>query len=135
MAGAETRETRRRSTQQLAVVLAAVRDSGRAHPSAETIFARVRDRLPRISLGTVYRNLQRLVDEGAIGMAQLGDRVVRYDPTPSPHDHFVCLDCGHVDDLVAGVPEGGIRAARQAGHAPTSHALVVYGRCRGCQSA
>jgi len=126
------RETRRRSTQQLAVVLAVVRDSGREHPSAETIFARVRDRLPRISLGTVYRNLQRLVDEGAIGMAPLGDRVVRYDPTPSAHDHFVCHGCGTVDDLVAGEPEG-LRVARQAGHQPTSHALVVYGRCRGCQ--
>lgn len=126
------RETRRRSTQQLAVVLAAVRDSGRAHPSAETVFAHVRDRLPRISLGTVYRNLQRLVDDGAIGMAALGDRVVRYDPTPTAHDHFVCLDCGTVDDLLAGEPEG-LRAARRAGHEPTSHALVVYGRCRGCQ--
>ena len=80
----------RRTTPQLAVVLEAVRTSGAEHPTAERIYDRVRRVLPSISLGTVYRNLQRLVQEGQIGAAQLGARSLHYDPTATPHDHFVC---------------------------------------------
>jgi Fur family transcriptional regulator, peroxide stress response regulator len=125
----------RRSTRQLALVLDAVRASGTEHPSADQIFARVRGELPRISLGTVYRNLQRLVRDGRIGVTRLEGRVTRYDPTPTVHDHFVCEACGRVDDIAAGPPREGLRAAERAGHEVTSHALVLYGRCRDCGGA
>jgi Fe2+ or Zn2+ uptake regulation protein len=124
----------RRRTRQLAVVLDAVRASGVEHPSAERVHECVRRVLPTISLGTVYRNLQRLTDEGRIGVAQLEGRVSRYDPTPAAHDHFVCRRCGRVDDLDASVPLEGMRAARRAGHVVTSHAIVLYGHCRSCQT-
>src|SRR6185369_12240644 len=89
----------RRVTRQLAVVLDAVRHSGVEHPSADRVYERVRGVLPRISLGTVYRNLQRLAADGRIGVTHLEGRVARYDPTPAGHDHFVCRTCGRVDDL------------------------------------
>jgi Fe2+ or Zn2+ uptake regulation protein len=125
-------ERRRRTTRQLSVVLDAVRTSGVEHPSAERVFERVRCVLPRVSLGTVYRNLQRLAGEGRIGVAYLEGRVARYDPTPTGHDHFVCRLCGRVDDLAPTRPVAGLRAARHAGHVVTSHAVVLYGRCRDC---
>lgn len=125
----------RRSSRQLEVVLAAVAASGTSHPTAETIFADVRRRLPRISLGTVYRNLQRLVDEGRIGVAHVGGRSLRYDATATPHDHFVCRRCGRIDDVGASRPDEGRAAAERAGHAVTAHALVLYGDCRGCRDA
>ncbi len=125
----------RRSSRQLEVVHAAVAASGTAHPTAETIFDDVRRRLPRISLGTVYRNLQRLVDEGRIGVAQIGARSLRYDATATPHDHFVCRQCGRIDDVGASIPEAGREAAERAGHAVLAHALVLYGHCRGCLEA
>lgn len=122
-----------RVTRQRALVLRAVERSGVAHPSAERIFREVRQALPRVSLGTVYRNLQRLADEGRIGVVRLDGQPTRYDPTATPHDHFVCDRCGRLDDLVAGRPAGGIRAARDAGHEVTGHLLVVHGRCRSCR--
>jgi Fe2+ or Zn2+ uptake regulation protein len=125
-------ERRRRTTRQLSVVLDAVRASGVEHPSAERVFERVRCVLPRVSLGTVYRNLQRLAAEGRIGVTYLEGRVARYDPTPAGHDHFVCRLCGRVDDLAPTRPAAGLRAARRAGHVVTSHAVVLYGRCRDC---
>ena len=115
-------------------MLAAVRASGRTHPTAETIFQAVRAELPNIGLGTVYRNLQRLADDGTIGVAHLGDRRVRFDPTPAAHDHFVCESCGAVDDLDGPPPADGLAAARRAGHEPSSYALVLFGRCRACRS-
>jgi Fur family transcriptional regulator, peroxide stress response regulator len=124
----------RRRTRQLATVLAAVRASGVAHPTAERIFADVRRELPRISLGTVYRNLQRLAAEGVIGVTHPDGGPARFDPTPGGHDHFVCRTCGRLEDLPSSPPDAGRRAARQAGHAVTSHALVLYGACRDCRS-
>ena len=123
----------RRETRQLAVVLQAVKASGVAHPSADEVFARVRGVLPRISLGTVYRNLQRLAAEGRIGVTHPEGRVARYDPTPEGHDHFVCRACGRIDDLPPGPPPPGVRAASEAGHEVTAHAVVLYGRCRRCR--
>jgi Fur family ferric uptake transcriptional regulator len=130
--GAE-RAPARRTTRQLAVVLEAVRRSGVEHPSADRVFEEVRAVLPRISLGTVYRNLQRLASEGRIGVAHVAGRATRYDPTPGPHDHFVCRACGAVADLPATTPAAGLRAARRAGHLVTSHALVLHGLCRACR--
>jgi Fur family peroxide stress response transcriptional regulator len=116
------------------VVLEAVKSSGVEHPSADRVFQKVRRQLPNISLGTVYRNLQRLASEGRIGVAQVDGRAARYDPTLAPHDHFVCQVCGRVADLATTRPGRSVRAARRAGHLVTSHTLVLYGRCRVCRA-
>ncbi len=123
----------RRATPQLAVVLEAVRTSGTEHPTAERIYDHVRRLLPSISLGTVYRNLQRLVQEGQIGAANLGARSLHYDPTSTPHDHFVCRLCGRVEDLLLDQAEPLHEAATRAGHEVTSHTLVLYGYCQRCR--
>jgi Fe2+ or Zn2+ uptake regulation protein len=128
-------EPARRRTRQLATVLAAVRASGVQHPTAERVFAEVRRQLPRISLGTVYRNLQRLAADGVIGVTHPEGGAARFDPTPGGHDHFVCRACGRIDDLPASSPRAVWRAARRAGHAVSSHALLLYGECRDCRSA
>jgi len=129
------RASNRRTTRQLELVLEAVQASGIEHPTADRVFRHVRRVLPTISLGTVYRNLQRLVADRRISAAPLGARVARYDPTPTPHDHFVCQDCGRVEDITVSHTSGGVRAARRAGHEVSSHALVLYGRCRTCRGA
>ena len=122
----------RRHTRQLALVLAAVRESGAEHPTAARVHRRVRRTLPRVSLGTVYRNLQRLVGDGTIALANVGARPFRYDPVTSPHDHFVCRACGGIEDLPSLGPRLHLRRLRRAGHCVEEHATVVYGRCRPC---
>jgi len=124
-----------RSTRQLALVLAAVQASGREHPTAEAVFARVRRVLPRISLGTVYRNLQRLAADGRIGIAHVGGRSARYDPTITPRDHCLCEQCGRNEYEATPTPGGSVRAAKRAGHQVRGHALVLFGRCRDCTRA
>jgi Fe2+ or Zn2+ uptake regulation protein len=132
---AERSRESRRSTPQLALVLDAVRSSGTEHPTAELIYDRVRRVLPSISLGTVYRNLQRLAADGVIGVTHPEGGPARFDPTPGGHDHFVCRACGRLDDLPAHRPRAIWHAALRAGHAVASHALVLYGECRDCRSA
>src|SRR5262245_66633143 len=92
------RATHKRATRQLEAVFQALHGDS-SHPFADEIYRRVRKKLPRISLATVYRNLQRLVEDGKIRTVLLGERVARYDPETSDHDHFICESCGRVQDL------------------------------------
>jgi Fur family ferric uptake transcriptional regulator len=72
-----------------------------SHPTADEIYERVRRKLPRISLGTVYRNLQTLAEDGAIRTFSDGSRT-RYDGTLHDHHHVRCLSCGRVGDVPVG---------------------------------
>ena len=69
------------------------------HPSADTVYAKVRKEYPNISLGTVYRNLALLESLGEIMKITTGLGTERYDGNPSPHNHFVCNNCQCVIDL------------------------------------
>jgi len=68
------------------------------HPSADEIYERVRKRLPRISLGTVYRNLEVLSELGEIQKLELSGSLKRYDGIPTKHYHIRCVQCNRVDD-------------------------------------
>ena len=92
------RASHKRATRQLEAVFQALQGDP-SHPFADEIYRRVRKKLPRISLATVYRNLQRLVEDGKIRAFLLGERVARYDPETNDHDHFICESCGRIIDL------------------------------------
>ena len=126
------REIRQRTTQQLTVISAAIQGD-HSHPSAEDIYRRVRKVLPHISLGTVYRTLQRLVQEGKIQMFFLGERVARYDPTLIAHDHFICQHCGRVDDVWVGRDRHvNFAPLVKEGFTVTAHSLAIHGFCQQC---
>ena len=123
---------RQRTTQQLTVISAAIQGD-HSHPSAEDIYSRVRKVLPHISLGTVYRTLQRLVQEGKIQMLLLGERTARYDPTLAEHDHFICQRCGRVEDVWIGRNrQVNFTPLTKEGFTVTSHRLAIHGLCQLC---
>lgn len=68
------------------------------HPSADEIYQMVRRRIPRISLGTVYRNLEVLVSMGKIQKLELSGALKRYDWNTNKHYHIRCVCCDRVDD-------------------------------------
>ena len=88
---------RHRMTKQRRVILEEVQRHG-AHPTADEIYERVRKRLPRISMGTVYRNLDLLVSEGLIGRLRGDYPQMRFDPRTEDHYHITCLNCGKIED-------------------------------------
>jgi Fur family ferric uptake transcriptional regulator len=89
-----------------------------AHPTAAFVYRRVRRRLPRVSLATVYRNLRRLASEGfLLERADAGG--MRFDGNLARHDHFTCLCCGRIYDVPAR------RAA--GGHMPAGAGFEVAG--------
>jgi Fur family ferric uptake transcriptional regulator len=87
-----------RKTEQRAVILDELRKC-RNHPGADELYARVRGRLPRISLATVYRNLELMAAQGLIRRLDPGSGSRRFDPVVENHGHFRCTACGKVEDL------------------------------------
>jgi Fe2+ or Zn2+ uptake regulation protein len=87
-----------RKTEQRTVIL---EELGRAldHPAADEVYLRVRERLPHISLSTVYRNLELLAAEGVIRKIEHGSGQKRFDPVAESHSHFHCRGCGGLEDV------------------------------------
>ncbi len=86
-----------RMTRQRQVILEEIRRTNK-HPAADEIYERVRKQLPRISLGTVYRNLDVLCELGEIQRLELSGAMKRYDGNPKKHYHIRCVCCDRVDD-------------------------------------
>lgn len=84
-------------TEQRRVILEEIRRYHN-HPSADEVYEMVRKKLPRISLGTVYRNLDVLCALGKIQKLELSGSMKRYDGVPTPHYHIRCIQCDRVDD-------------------------------------
>jgi Fe2+ or Zn2+ uptake regulation protein len=70
-----------------------------SHPTAEGVHRMVRRSLPRISLGTVYRNLDELVRHGLVRTVSVAGQQRRYDSVLADHHHVVCERCGRIDDV------------------------------------
>jgi Fe2+ or Zn2+ uptake regulation protein len=117
------------------VVLEVIRGTDR-HPTAEWVHRMVRRRLPRVSLGTVYRNLRLLVAEGLA--KELPGPHARFDGNLREHHHFTCASCGRIVDVEALMAEPGSRAlsarvAARTGLRITHHRIEFFGRCPDCQ--
>jgi len=69
------------------------------HPDAETLYKRVRKRIPSLSRDTVYRTLRRLEDEGLISRLGAMSERTRFDANTDRHHHFVCTECGFIGDV------------------------------------
>jgi Fur family peroxide stress response transcriptional regulator len=69
------------------------------HPTAETVYSHVREEFPNISLGTVYRNLSFLVENGQAVKVSCNDGSVHFDGNTAPHYHFQCRKCGAILDM------------------------------------
>lgn len=91
------RSDKLRMTRQRRVILEELRKDN-SHPTADTLYEQVRKRLPRISLGTVYRNLEILSALGEIQTLELSGSQKRYDGIPQKHYHIRCIRCEQVDD-------------------------------------
>jgi len=73
--------------------------SANNHPDAEAVYGGVRERVPTISLDTVYRTLWTLLDLGLISTLGIPRGSVRFDGNTAPHHHFVCTRCGRASDF------------------------------------
>lgn len=91
-----------RQTRQCALVLEELKKCD-SHPTADALHRRVRKHLPKISLATVYRNLEKLVKMGLVRQLDIcgcGCGCRQYDAHMEEHHHVRCVRCGHAEDII-----------------------------------
>jgi len=137
---AETLETMRRSLreagiklthQRLEIISEVAYFSG--HPSVSDVFNAVRERVPTISLDTVYRTMKTLSELGLIHPVGYSSDGVRFDADRAPHHHFLCSLCGEAYDFTCAELDA-IPIPRQAMEIGTVRGsrIEIRGICRDC---
>ncbi len=123
-----------RNTRQRQVVLDIVRSTD-THPSADWVYEQARRVLPNISLGTVYRLLGRLQEEGLVVQLDAVGRKSRFDGRPGPHQHIICEKCGRIDDVPDVIDATAAeRIQSHTGYRVNAHRVEWLGICPECQS-
>ena len=91
------KQSHRRMTQQRKTILEVLKKT-QNHPSADEIYELVKQKIPRISLGTVYRNLEVLAELGLIQVLELSGSLKRFDWDTNKHYHIRCIRCDRVEN-------------------------------------
>ncbi|MCI9263749.1 MAG: transcriptional repressor [Oscillospiraceae bacterium] len=122
----------KRYSRQRELIYEAVMGS-KEHPTAEMVYQWLKPVCPNLSLGTVYRNLNLLAEEGVL--VRMSFTVERYDGDTCPHSHFRCKSCGRVFDVEPDYDEALDRAAEQVspGFRVEGHDLTFIGYCPECE--
>ncbi len=124
---------KRRNTKQKTAILQILQHDS-THPTAEMIYRVVKKEIPGISLGTVYRNLQTLEEDGLITELNLNGTQSRYEYKQAAHYHFRCEKCSKVSDLDEPVDSGIDRKIEmKTGFQVTYHETEFRGLCLKCQ--
>ena len=127
-----------RMTLQRKIILEEVRKT-HTHPTADEVYANVRKKIPRISMGTVYRNLDILSKIGLLQRIEPGQGhpQMRFDGNTEDHYHITCLRCGRIDDVPVNSPDGVLDHLTKAllkatEYQVAGHHLDFYGLCPQC---
>ena len=122
--------TRKRSRQREEIL--AVLRSTKEHPTAAMLYNAARRRIPKLSLGTVYRNLDVLEELGLLRHIRNGNAQDRFDGDVTRHYHFVCDTCGTVLDMPLPYRPDIDEAACTSGFLVHGHRLDFHGTCPSC---
>lgn len=108
--------------------------SNRSHPSAEEVHQAVRENHPKVSFGTVYRNLNILVDQYEVRRLESSRGRDRFDAVGTFHAHFHCEKCGRIFDLPLSKETLSVahEMEKQTGHRITGHQVDFTGTCAEC---
>lgn len=117
-------------TKQKNLILDFINNS-RIHPNANDIYESCKDILPNISLGTIYRNLNILVENGLIKRIKMPNHVDRYDRMECNHAHFICMKCGKIIDLDYKFED---KKENIDGNKVLDYEISFKGICKNCQN-
>jgi len=109
-----------------------------SHPTADEIYSRVRRKLPHVSLGTVYRNLDILAKSGLIKKIEPGLPQMRFDGNTKDHFHLTCVRCGRIEDTPIEPSDDSFNGLEKALGSLTKygvfgHKLEFFGLCSHCR--
>jgi Fur family ferric uptake transcriptional regulator len=104
------------------------------HPTADEVYEMVRRKLPKISLGTIYRNLDVLTSQGVIQKIETEGSQKRFDGNPQPHYHVRCIQCGTLEDVqIQPLPSAEEVVENSRGYEIYGFKLEFIGICPECK--
>ena len=122
---------RKKSRQREAILACVLKHHD--HPTADIIYQEVRQSYPKISLGTVYRNLSLLTELGQIRKITCGDNADHFDGFTRPHAHFYCACCHHLSDLPSNMTATLQLTIPDSFHGQiTEQSILLAGLCEAC---
>lgn len=108
--------------------------STKSHPTAEIVYENIQKTFPNISLGTIYRNLNFLVEHGYALQIDCGDGTLHFDGTTDPHNHFYCRICHRLIDLdMDSIEHINKTAASNFDGIIEGHSVLFHGVCGQCR--
>ena len=122
-----------RMTRQRAVILETLRAVD-THPTADEIYGMVRKKMPKISLGTVYRNLELLTGSGEIRRLDKAGAQKHFDGNITPHHHVRCRLCGRIGDVFSDIPFPDAQGLTIPGFTVEGAELEFIGVCDACNN-
>ena len=115
--------------------LLSVLKNSKSHPTAEELYNSIKEKIPSVSRGTVYRNLKDLVDEGYIIKISMAGGADRYDYIHKKHNHIICKYCGMIKDFEYDFDLKNVKLSviKQTEMDPLLDGVIVYGICGKCK--
>ncbi len=127
-----SKHTRRNSRQRERIL--ALLQGTEIHPTADWIYAQLKPEFPHLSLGTVYRNLAILTDQGLVKKIQSGSTYDRFEARVNHHYHLICTRCDTISDLALPIYEEiNQRAGQMTDFHIQEHRIDFYGLCSSCR--
>ena len=115
--------------------LLSILKNSKSRPTAEELYNSIKEKIPSVSRGTVYRNLKDLVDEGYIIKISMAGGADRYDYIHKKHNHIICKYCGMVKDFEYDFDLKNVKLSviKQTEMDPLLDGVIVYGICGKCK--
>ncbi len=125
--------TNRRKSAQRKKIYSIIKNSF-SHPTALYVYDTLRNEMPSVSMGNVYRNIKILIEEGRIKCREFGDGVEHYDAKTDLHYHFVCEKCNGISDFNMPVQNDIERIAKEnSKNIISGHTIQFFGLCEKCK--
>ncbi len=102
------------------------------HPSTESIYKKIKDYYPTISLTTVYRTLETFEKYGLVSVVNVLSNAARYDANLDPHHHIVCIKCKKIEDVHDDLLPKGQIDSKINGYNVTGYSIILSGVCSEC---
>ena len=123
-----------RQSRQRNRILELLRSTGN-HPTADWLYERLKKEFPQLSLGTVYRNLSHLIDQGLVKKIHFGSTFDRFEANVEPHYHLICESCGKILDFEMPIYNDlNEQAKKLTTFTIRHHKLEFFGMCEMCKT-
>ena len=128
-----------RNTKQREVILTELRKLT-THPTADELYIIVKKYLPKISIATVYRNLESMADKGIVKRVEISGKQRRYDGRTDPHFHIQCKICGRIEDIeITDISKLELEIKKiiksKSGFIFSDYIIDFFGICEKCQKS